>query len=110
MAVLIVMFDGAVPQSLAKDSLLHIISVRRTSDAAIQHRLIFVSYEHMTGRADREPVNSVGGAVPDGVCGIAGCKQTSLARSSRRTRLAVISIRVNHVIITFAFRTSPKRA
>jgi hypothetical protein len=51
MAILIIIFDGAVPQPLAEDRLLHAVGIGSTGNAAIRGRLVFVSNEHEARRA-----------------------------------------------------------
>ena len=67
MAILIVIFDGAVPQFLAKYRLLHTVGVRRTGNATVQDWLVFVSNEHIADRTLHDSLNSARCAVPYGI-------------------------------------------
>jgi len=64
MAILIIIFDGAVPQTLVKDRLLHAVGIGRAGNAAIRDRVGFVSNENETGGALQDAIYPVGCDVP----------------------------------------------
>ena len=89
MAMLVVIFDGAIPQPLAKDRLLNAVRIGSTGNAAIRNRLGFVTNEHIATRAARDPVEAVGCAVPYGGRRVNGRERTVLAKRSRWALLHV---------------------
>ena len=108
MAILIVIFDGAVPQFLPKDCLLHTVSVCSTGNTTIQDRLVFVSNEDEARGALCDPINAVGGAVPDGVRGIDGRKTAKFAMCSARTGLALVSVGIDDILLLIASDAGPQ--
>jgi len=110
MAVLIVIFDGAIPQSLAKDRLLHAVGVGRTGNTTIRGRLGVLSNEHIAGRARGDAVDSVRCAVPYGVCRVGGGERTCLAGSTRRACLASVFVGIHNVLLFIASYAGPQPA
>ena len=103
MAILIVIFDGEVPQTLAKDRLLHAVRVGGAGNAAIRSRHGFVSYEHVARRAGGDAIHAVGGAAPDGASGVDGRKGAVFTNSTRWARLALVLHRIDHVCVWYVY-------
>jgi len=108
MAILIIIFDGAVPQPLAKDRLLHAVGVGSTGNAAIRDGVCFVSNENESGRALCDPIHAVGGAVPEGICGVDGLEFSVLANRSNSARLALVCIGIDNVLLLIASDAGPQ--
>ena len=108
MAILIIIFDGAVPQPLAKDRLLHAVGVGSTGNAAIRDRVGFVSNENESGRALDDPIHAIGGAVPDGIRGVDGLEFSVLANRSNSARLALVCIWIDNVLLLIASDAGPQ--
>ena len=107
-AILIIIFDGAVPQPLAKDRLLHTVSVGSTGNAAIRGRFVFVANEHEARRARGDPFHARGCDIPQRICRVTCTEGAVDALCPCRASLAFVYIWIDNVLFSRTTSACPQ--